>query len=165
MLVPGIARDARERTVGRSLPAELRCRGFSDHDCAGFAQDDWKNRPDLPLTLGCRLEELGAFRDDACHIGNIDQDLAANGQYPFIYGGCVKKLNLPGLDPTGSGTTYKNNYTSGWGPRIGLAYDLFGHHNTTIRSGYGIYYVREDVVTADQLSFQGPFLPIAFGGG
>jgi hypothetical protein len=46
-----------------------------------------------------------------------------------------------------------------------LAYDFFGHHTTTIRAGYGIYYVREDVGNADQLSFQTPFLPVAFGGG
>ena len=44
-----------------------------------------------------------------------------------------------------------------------LAYDVFGHHTTTVRAGLGIYYVREDVGTADQLSFQAPFLPVAFG--
>ena len=76
-----------------------------------------------------------------------------------------KKINLPGLEPTGKDNTYKNNFATGWGPRIGLAYDVFGHHTTTVRAGYGIYYVREDVGTADQLSFQGPFLPIAFGPG
>ncbi len=138
---------------------------YRANDFAVFAQDDWKIRPDLTLNLGLRVEDFGAFKDDACHIGNLDQDLAAAGKYPFIYGSCVKSLNIPGLIPTGSDSTYTNNYTTGWGPRVGFAYDVFGHHNTTVRGGYGIYYVREDVGTADQLSFQGPFLPIAFGGG
>ena len=138
---------------------------YRTNDFAVFAQDDWKVRPNLTLNLGLRVEELGAFRDDACHIGNLDPDLAASGQYPFIYGLCANKLKVPGLVGNANETTYKNNYATGWGPRIGLAYDLFGHHTTTVRAGYGIYYVREDVGTADQLSFQGPFLPIAFGGG
>jgi Carboxypeptidase regulatory-like domain/TonB dependent receptor len=138
---------------------------YRTNDFAVFAQDDWKIRPNLTLNLGLRVEELGAFKDNACHIGNLDQDLAASGQYPFIYGSCANKLNLTGLQGSGSSSTYKNDYATGWGPRIGLAYDLFGRHTTTIRAGYGIYYVREDVGTADQLSFQAPFLPIAFGGG
>ncbi|MDP9146891.1 MAG: TonB-dependent receptor [Acidobacteriota bacterium] len=135
------------------------------NDFAFFAQDDWKALPNLTLNLGLRWEEFGAFKDKACHIGNLDQDLANSGQYPFIYGLCVRKLNVAGLDATGSDSTYSNDFTRGIGPRVGFAYDFFGHHTTTLRAGYGIYYVREDVGTADQISFQAPFLPIAFGGG
>jgi Carboxypeptidase regulatory-like domain len=138
---------------------------YRTNDFAYFVQDDWKARPNLTLNLGLRVEQLGAFHDNRCHIGNLDQDLANTGKYPFIYGSCVKGLNLSGLTATGNNSTYSNNYTTGIGPRIGLAYDLFGHHTTTIRAGYGIYYVREDVGTADQLSFQAPFLPVAFGAG
>jgi hypothetical protein len=138
---------------------------YRANDFAFFGQDDWKATKNLTLNLGLRVEEFGAFHDSSCHIGNLDQDLAASGKYPFIYGGCVSGLNIADLAPTGSNSTYTNNYTTGLGPRLGLAYDLFGHHNTTLRAGYGIYYVREDVGTADQLSFQAPFLPIAFGGG
>jgi hypothetical protein len=138
---------------------------YKTNDFALFAQDDWKATKNLTLNLGLRVEDFGAYHDNLCHIGNLDQDLAAASQYPFIYGACVKGLNLAGLNATGSNSTYNNNWATGIGPRLGLAYDLFGHHTTTIRTGYGIYYVREDVGTADQLSFQAPFLPVAFGGG
>jgi hypothetical protein len=144
--------------------------GLSNHEYRSnnysvFAQDDWKIRPNLTLNLGLRTEIFGAFHDDLCHIGNLDPALANAQEFPFIYPSCVNKLNLAGLSGSANDTTFNNNYSTNLGPRIGLAYDLFGHHNTTIRAGYGIYYVREDVGTADQLSFQTPFLPVAFGGG
>ena len=138
---------------------------YRTNDFAFFGQDDWKVRSDLTLNLGLRMELLGAYYDNLCHIGNLDPDLARSGQYPFIYGGCVKNLNVPGLNATGSNTTYKNDYTTGWGPRVGFAWDVFGRHTTSLRGGYGIYHVREDVGTVDQLSFQAPFLPVAFGPG
>ncbi len=138
---------------------------YRTNDFAFFGQDDWKVRSDLTLNLGLRVEALGAFYDNLCHIGNLDPDLARSGQYPFIYGDCVKGLNVAGLNATGSNTTYKNDYAIGWGPRLGFAWDMFGHHSTSLRGGYGIYFVREDVGTVDQLSFQAPFLPVAFGGG
>src|SRR6266403_1817724 len=138
---------------------------YRTNDFAFFVQDDWKARKNLTLNLGLRVEVLGAFHDDKCHIGNLDPELANSGQYPFIYGSCVKGLNVPGLNATGSNTTYGNGYTTGLGPRIGFAWDVFGRQTTTIRGGYGIYFAREDVGTVDQLSFQAPFLPVAFGGG
>jgi hypothetical protein len=144
--------------------------GLSNHEYRSnnysvFAQDDWKIRPNLTLNLGVRTEIFGAFHDDLCHIGNLDPTLANAGEFPFIYPSCVNNLHLAGLTGNANGTTFNKNYSTNVGPRVGLAYDLFGHHNTTIRAGYGIYYVREDVGTADQLSFETPFLPVAFGGG
>jgi len=138
---------------------------YRANDFAFFGQDDWRARPNLTLNLGLRVEVLGAFHDNLCHIGNLDQDLANSGQYPFINGNCANNLGVAGLTGSGSDTTYKNDYTTGIGPRLGFAYDLGGKHSTTIRGGYGIYYVREDVGTVDQLSFQAPYLPVAFGGG
>jgi len=128
-----------------------------------FAQDDWKVTRNLTVNLGARVDINGAFYDSACHIGNIDENLAAKDLYPMVYGGCANKLNVPGLSGKGNDSTFNNAYATGLAPRVGLAYDLGGHHNTTVRAGYGIYYVREDVGTADQLSFQAPYLPIVFG--
>lgn len=138
---------------------------YRTNDFGFFVQDDWKVRHDLTLNLGLRTEIFGGFHDDLCHIGNLDPQLASEGKYPFIYGGCVKSLGVPGLTPDGSNTTYRNDYATGLGPRVGLAWDILGRHTTSLRGGYGIYYVREDVGTVDQLSFQAPFLPVAFGGG
>jgi hypothetical protein len=128
-----------------------------------FAQDDWKATRNLTVNAGARVDLNGAFYDSACHIGNIDENLAAANKYPMVYGGCANFLHVPGLVGSGNDSTFNNKYATGLAPRIGLAYDLGGRHTTTLRAGYGIYYVREDVGTADQLSFQAPFLPIVFG--
>jgi Carboxypeptidase regulatory-like domain len=138
---------------------------YRQNDSAVFAQDDWKATRDLTLNLGLRTEFLGAWTDGDCHIGNIESSLTKSGTYPFIYPSCVNKLNVPGLTGNAAGSTFRNSVATGWGPRIGFAWDVFGRHHSTLRGGYGIYYDREDVGAVDQLSFQSPFIPIVFFNG
>jgi hypothetical protein len=137
---------------------------YRQSNSAVFAQDDWKVSSNLTLNLGLRTEFLGAWTDGDCHIGNIESDLTKSGTYPFIYPSCVNKLGVSGLTGNAAGSTFKNSVSTGWGPRVGFAWDLLGRHTTTVRGGYGIYYVREDVGAVDQLSFQSPFIPIVFFG-
>jgi len=138
---------------------------YKQNNFAVFAQDDWKATKNLTLNLGLRTEWLGAWQDGDCHIGNLESDLTLKGENPFVYPGCVNTLGVAGLSGSGNGSTFHNQYATGLGPRLGLAYDVFGKHTTTIRAGYGIYYVREDIGAVDQLSFQAPFIPIAGLGG
>jgi len=137
---------------------------YRQNNSAVFVQDDWKAPSNLTLNLGLRTEFLGAWTDGDCHIGNIESDLTKSGTYPFVYPSCVNKLGVSGLTGSGAGSTFRNSVSTGWGPRVGFAWDVFGHHTTTLRGGYGIYYVREDVGAVDQLSFQSPFIPIVFFG-
>ncbi len=137
---------------------------YKQSNSAIFAQDDWKATQSLTLNVGLRTEFMGAWSDGDCHIGNIESDLTNSGTYPFVYPKCVDKLGVSGLTGNASGSTFKNSVSTGWGPRVGFAWDVFGHHNTTLRGGYGIYYVREDIGAVDQLSFQSPFIPIVFFG-
>ncbi|HZU44842.1 MAG TPA: carboxypeptidase regulatory-like domain-containing protein [Terriglobales bacterium] len=137
---------------------------YRQNNYAVFAQDDWRIRPDLTLNLGLRTEFFGAFTDGKCSIGNLESSLTKQGLYPFVYPGCVNKFNIPGFTGNADPSTFNNSVSTTLGPRIGFAWDILGHHTTTLRGGYGIYYVREDVGNIDQLSFQAPLLPIAFGG-
>jgi hypothetical protein len=137
---------------------------YKQSNSAIFAQDDWKATQTLSLNLGLRTEFLGAWTDGDCHIGNIESDLTNSGTYPFIYPSCVDKLGVAGLSGNAAGSTFRNSVSTGWGPRVGFAWDVMGRHTTTLRGGYGIYYVREDVGAVDQLSFQSPFIPIVFFG-
>ncbi|MGB9431849.1 MAG: carboxypeptidase-like regulatory domain-containing protein, partial [Candidatus Acidiferrum sp.] len=65
---------------------------YRANDFGLFALDDWKATRNLTLNLGMRVEINGAFHDNLCHIGNIDESLAAAGSYPMIYGACANSL-------------------------------------------------------------------------
>jgi hypothetical protein len=130
-----------------------------------FYQDDFKVTRNLTLNLGLRWELDGAVSDQLNHIANLIPNLALEGENPWIFPKGVNQLGVPGLIGTASETTTRNGYASNWAPRIGFAYDLFGHGTTAIRGGYGIYYDREDNGAIDNLGFASPFLAGSFGPG
>jgi hypothetical protein len=138
--------------------------GVANHDyhipsIGLFAQDDFRVNQKLTLNLGLRNEIIGAPVDKFCHVGNTDPLLAISTGQPFFYPKCVSKFNLPGLTGSAQPSGLDNNWTHVWEPRIGFAYDLGGHHTTSIRGGFGIYSVREDIGAVDNMSFSPPFLP------
>jgi hypothetical protein len=140
--------------------------GVGNHDYripaySWFAQDDYRVSQTLTLNLGFRNEFAGAPYDELCHLGNLNPSLANTTGQPFVYPTCVSQFKLPGLSGTLNRAAVSNEFATVWEPRIGFAYDLFGHHTTTIRGGYGIYSVREDLGAVDNLSFSAPFFPIA----
>src|SRR5579864_1062003 len=142
--------------------------GLGNHDYriptySWFAQDDYRVRKDLTLNLGFRNEFLGAPYDLLCHTGNTNPSLAnATGQ-PYVYPKCVNKFGLTGITGTLNQAGLNNEYATVWEPRIGFAYDLGGHHTTSIRGGYGIYSVREDLGAADNLAITPPTYPFLVG--
>ncbi len=130
-----------------------------------FAQDDFRVSQRLTLNLGLRTEIIGAPIDQLCHVGNTDPLLAVSTGQPFFYPKCVNQFNLPGLVGTAQPSGLNNNWTHVWEPRIGFAYDLGGHHTTALRGGFGIYSVREDIGSVDNMSFSPPFLPTSVPAG
>jgi hypothetical protein len=142
--------------------------GLGNHDYripgyAWFAQDDYRASKTLTLNLGFRNEFLGAPFDTLCHTGNTIPQLANTTGQPYVYPKCVNKFGLTGITGTLNQAGLGNEYATVWEPRIGFAYDVAGHHTTSIRGGYGIYSVREDLGAADNLAITPPTYPFLVG--
>ena len=142
--------------------------GLGNHDYripsrAWFAQDDYRVSKTLTLNLGFRNEFIGAPYDLLCHTGNTIPQLAITTGQPYVYPKCVNKFGLSGITGTLNQAGLGNEYATVWEPRIGFAYDLGGHHTTSIRGGYGIYSVREDLGAADNLAITPPTFPFLVG--
>ncbi len=166
-LPPGAATDFQSFLSGAPLLGEGGG-GLGNHDYrvpsyAWFAQDDYRASKTLTLNLGFRNEFIGAPYDLLCHTGNTNPPLANTTGQPFVYPKCVNKFNLTGITGTLNQAGLNNEYATVWEPRIGFAYDLGGHHTTSIRGGYGIYAVREDLGAVDNLAITPPTYPFKVG--
>jgi outer membrane receptor protein involved in Fe transport len=87
-----------------------------------FAQDDWKLSPRLTVNLGLRYDYLGRLQDRAGRLTNFIPTLG------------LLKLGDPGLPNIYNAD--KNNFA----PRLGFAYDPWGHGKTVVRGSLGVYY-------------------------
>lgn len=156
-----------------------------------YAQDSWKVSRRLTLDLGMRYNLIPPFynaqgnastwlprlfdRNKAPQISPADGSIIPNTGDPYngiaLYGssfpdaaqGRLPQYNDPNVKrlfaglPAGASSTNYND----WGPRIGIAYDVFGDGKTAIRSGFGMFY---DRVGSNQLSGQAqnpPFINVA----
>jgi hypothetical protein len=142
--------------------------GLGNHDYripgyAWFAQDDYRASKTLTINLGLRNEFVGAPYDTLCHTGNTNPELALTTGQPYIYPKCINKFGLSGMTGTLNQAGLNNEYATVWEPRIGFAYDLGGHHTTSLRGGYGIYSVREDLGAVDNLAIVPPTYPFLVG--
>jgi len=92
----------------------------------GYAQDEWKLRPNLTLSYGLRYEYYTPFREDR----NLDVQFDINNGALF--------------PPT---RNYYNSVKTNFGPRLGIAWSPnhagtgpFGGGKTVVRAGFGMYY-------------------------
>jgi hypothetical protein len=108
--------------------------GWRSLEGAFFVQDTIKLRPNLELRLG--------FRDEFTNGWNEATGRASN--YLFDANGVIE--TNPRI---GNSVFTQDNAKFLPAPRVGLAWDPFGHQKTVIRAGFGIYYS-----LLDDLSFR-----------
>jgi hypothetical protein len=130
--------DAPSYTVLARLdnPQHLRSQSYNF-----YAQDGWRARPDLTLTLGLRYEYNTPAvdpRDRATIYNPPTQSIVPVGKYGIPRAGYYPD---------------KNNV----GPRVGIAWTPGTARKWAIRSGYGIYYDQSALAPSQGLYFSPPY--------
>jgi hypothetical protein len=121
----------------------------------GFAQDEWRVRPNLTLTLGIRYEYSTPKLDTQGRTFSI-----VPGDQSTRFPNAPRGLVFPGDPGAPRGTNFpdKDNFA----PRVGFAWSPGSSGKTSIRGGFGIFY---DVLKGeDNLQFNGapPFFSEPF---
>jgi hypothetical protein len=108
-----------------------------------YGEDSWRVRSNLVVTLGLRLEHLGAW-EDAHKLGAAVWDPATIAE-PVSATNPLPGFTWHALDPSvpNSGTGSRPLF---YEPRVGVAWDIFGTGKTILRGGYGSYRMHDSIV-------------------
>lgn len=142
-------------------------RGYRAHDMSLFVQDDYRIMTRLTLNLGLRYDLLTPSIDIRDRLGNFDPSLITAACRAAGGGACLREgfvspeglgggFGTPGVSRSTLLGTDKNNF----GPRIGLAWDVLGNGKLSVRSGYGVYFIRTSNQTLLQLITATPFFQL-----
>jgi hypothetical protein len=128
----------------------------------GFAQDEWRLKKNLTLTLGLRYEYGSPRTDKQGHTFSY-----VPGQQSTKFHDCTpvatctnvpRGFTFPGDPNTPRGLNYPDR--NDFAPRVGFAWDPRGNGKTSIRGGFGVFY---DILKAEDV-FQQNGQPPWFSG-
>jgi hypothetical protein len=99
-----------------------------------FAQDDWRVNRVLTINYGLRWEMQQPWYDGDGNISSLDLTKPNEAA-----GGLPGAMVFAGSGPGRLGVTrLVDNYRNGWGPRLGVAYQVTP--TTALRAGAGVFY-------------------------
>jgi hypothetical protein len=121
-----------------------------------YIEDQWRATNKLTVTAGLRYSPTTMINEVRHQMYNLADPMVAGGKF------------LPITTETSSNPSLRN-----WDPRVGLAYDPFGNHKTSIRASFGMfhnvlysrdldYWLQPPFLTVTQTSAQGLLYPNLF---
>ena len=140
------------RTSG-FVPGAPWVRNFIYDNHAFYGEDKYKIRKNLTLTLGLRWDYYAPVNE----ANSLEVQPAITGN------NAVQSL----LDPNNSLTFYGNSVgqpfyhkqLKNWAPNAGIAWDVFGNGKTSVRAGYALRYVDDQMVeVTDAFTYTNPGL-------
>ena len=106
------------------------------HEFGTYFEDSWKATNRLTFNLGMRWDYFGVQHNKDPNLDSNYYDAQAGNIFSNIRNGSV--ATVPNSPIHGLWKKDWNNF----GPRLGVAYDLFGNGRTALRGGWGISYER-----------------------
>lgn len=150
-------------------------RGYRANEMAFYFQDDWKLKRNLTLNLGLRWEYFGPPH-------NFREGIDSN----FYFGSAILPVPNPSSNvffPSNSplaarlvnGSFQQRDHSiwekdnNNFGPRVGVAWDVFNDQKLVVRSGAGMFYDRIWNNLFENIRFNAPFFAFStigtFGNG
>ena len=144
-----------------------------------FAQDEWRARSNLTLSLGVRYSYFPPPYDRNGFLANFDPSLWRASDAPIVTGGAARRAGTgnfcngmivnaqnvqtgpaafncrPTPSPFGKYVYQADKHD--FAPRVGIAWDPFRKGTTSVRLGYGIYHEQVSLSAAELLALNPPF--------
>jgi Carboxypeptidase regulatory-like domain/TonB-dependent Receptor Plug Domain len=115
-----------------------------------FFQDSYRATRRLTVDLGVRWDPFFPYTDlngkMATYHPGAQSSRYVNAPAGILYAGD------PGVPPGVYPIRWAN-----FGPRVGLAWDVFGDGRTAVRGGYGVYYDHPNTISTNSQADQAPF--------
>lgn len=140
------------RTSG-FVPGAPWVRNFIYDNHAFYGEDKYKIRKNLTLTLGLRWD----------YYAPVNEANSLELQPAIVGSNAIQSL----LDPNNSlvyagnsvGQPFYHKQLANWAPNGGIAWDVFGNGKTSVRAGYALRYVDDQMVeVTDGFTFNNPGL-------
>ena len=129
------------RTSGY-VPGAPAAQNFRYNTWALYAGDSWRMRSTLTLTYGLRWEYSSPFNE---RDGLLQFPVVPTGQ--TIQQTLLSDATLGYFGGNSGRSVYKKNLRD-FAPNLGIAWDPFGDGKTSIRAGYSINYVNDELIGA-----------------